>query len=225
MWPDLIQKAKDGGLDVIETYVFWNGHEPSPGKFNFEGRYDLVKFIKLVQQAGLYLNLRIGPYICAEWNFGGFPVWLKCVPGMEFRADNQPFKILPMVSTMKILNLINPTNLKFGQKSGLPGIQNLVVRRPAEDMAFTVARFIQNSGSFFNYYMYHGGTNFGRTTAGRFIATSYDYDAPLDEYGLLNEPKYGHMRDLHKAIKLLNQPWFHPMQKSLGSEKIKRLLM
>lgn len=124
---------------------------------------------------------------------------------------------------MKILNLINPTNLKFGQKSGLPGIQNLVVRRPAEDMAFTVARFIQNSGSFFNYYMYHGGTNFGRTTAGRFIATSYDYDAPLDEYGLLNEPKYGHMRDLHKAIKLLNQPWFHPMQKSLGSEKIKRL--
>lgn len=32
MWPDLIQKAKDGGLDVIQTYVFWNGHEPSPGK-------------------------------------------------------------------------------------------------------------------------------------------------------------------------------------------------
>lgn len=32
MWPDLIQKAKDGGLDVIQTYVFWNAHEPSPGK-------------------------------------------------------------------------------------------------------------------------------------------------------------------------------------------------
>ncbi|GKD21240.1 glycoside hydrolase, family 35, partial [Tanacetum coccineum] len=31
MWQDLIQKAKDGGLDVIDTYVFWNGHEPSPG--------------------------------------------------------------------------------------------------------------------------------------------------------------------------------------------------
>ena len=34
MWRDLIQKAKDGGLDVIQTYVFWNGHEPSPGKVN-----------------------------------------------------------------------------------------------------------------------------------------------------------------------------------------------
>jgi len=31
MWPDLIQKAKDGGVDVIQTYVFWNGHEPTPG--------------------------------------------------------------------------------------------------------------------------------------------------------------------------------------------------
>ncbi|KAI3845885.1 hypothetical protein MKW92_011298, partial [Papaver armeniacum] len=92
MWPDLIQKAKDGGLDAIQTYVFWNGHEPSPGKYYFEGRYDLVKFIKLAHQAGLYVHLRIGPYVCAEWNFGGFPVWLKYVPGMHFRTDNGPFK-------------------------------------------------------------------------------------------------------------------------------------
>ena len=77
---DLIQKAKEGGLDVIQTYVFWNGHEPSPGKYYFEGNHDLVKFIKLVQQAGLYVHLRIGPYACAEWNFGGFPVWLKSIP-------------------------------------------------------------------------------------------------------------------------------------------------
>ena len=40
------------------------------GQYYFEDRYDLVKFIKLVQQAGLYVNLRIGPYVCAEWNFG-----------------------------------------------------------------------------------------------------------------------------------------------------------
>ncbi|KAL0308499.1 UNVERIFIED_CONTAM: Beta-galactosidase, partial [Sesamum radiatum] len=76
-----------------------------------------------------------------------------------------------------------------------------VPHRPAEDLAFSVARFVQNNGSFFNYYMYHGGTNFGRNAAGLFIATSYDYDAPIDEYGLLNEPKWGHLRDLHKAIK------------------------
>ncbi|KAE8666883.1 Beta-galactosidase [Hibiscus syriacus] len=93
IWPDLIEKAKGGGLDVIQTYVFWDGHEPSPGNYYFEDRYDLVRFIKVVQQAGLYVHLRIGPYICAEWNFGGFPVWLKYVPGIVFRADNEPFKV------------------------------------------------------------------------------------------------------------------------------------
>ncbi|KAL2931138.1 Beta-galactosidase 5 [Bienertia sinuspersici] len=70
MWEDLVRKAKDGGLDVIDTYVFWNGHEPLQGEFYFEGRYDLVRFIKTVHKQGLYVNLRIGPYICGEWNIG-----------------------------------------------------------------------------------------------------------------------------------------------------------
>ena len=41
-------------------------------QYNFEGRYDLVRFLKTVQKAGLYANLRVGPYVCAEWNFGYF---------------------------------------------------------------------------------------------------------------------------------------------------------
>ncbi|KAH9660874.1 Beta-galactosidase 8 [Citrus sinensis] len=74
--------------------------------------------------------------------------------------------------------------------------------RPVEDLAFAVARFFQRGGTFQNYYMYHGGTNFDRTSGGPFISTSYDYDAPLDEYGLIRQPKWGHLKDLHKAIKL-----------------------
>ncbi|CAH1433048.1 unnamed protein product [Lactuca virosa] len=62
MWPDLIQKEKEGGLDVIQTYVFWNGHEPQPCQYYFEDRYDLVKFIKLIKKAGLYAHLRVGCY-------------------------------------------------------------------------------------------------------------------------------------------------------------------
>ncbi|KAL2249385.1 UNVERIFIED_CONTAM: Beta-galactosidase 9, partial [Sesamum indicum] len=92
MWSDLISKSKEGGVDVIETYVFWNGHEPVRGQYNFEGRYNIVKFVKQVGSSGLYLFLRIGPYVCAEWNFGGFPVWLRDIPGIEFRTDNIPFK-------------------------------------------------------------------------------------------------------------------------------------
>ncbi|XP_048133870.1 beta-galactosidase-like [Rhodamnia argentea] len=284
MWPDLIWKAKQGGLDVIQTYVFWNGHEPSPGKYYFEDRYDLVRFVKLVQQAGLYVHLRIGPYICAEWNFGGFPVWLKYVPGISFRTDNKPFEDAMQRFTYKIVNLMKAerlfqtqggpiilsqieneygpieweigapgkaysqwaANMAVGLGTGVPWVMckhedapdsvidtcngyycenfkpksiykpkmwtenwtgwyiefgGAVPYRPAEDVAFSVARFIQNGGSFINYYMYHGGTNFGRTAGGPFIATSYDFDAPLDEFGLLREPKWSHLRDLHKAIK------------------------
>ncbi|CAO2840182.1 unnamed protein product [Amaranthus hypochondriacus] len=285
MWPDLIQKAKEGGLDVIQTYVFWNGHEPEQGKYYFEERYDLVKFIKLIQQAGLYAHLRIGPYVCAEWNFGGFPVWLKYVPGISFRTDNGPFKAEMQRFTEKIVNMMKAEKLFESQggpiilsqieneygpmeyKLGAPGkaysnwaakmalglgtgvpwvmckqddapdpvintcngfycdyfspnkaykpkmwteawtgwyteFGGPVPSRPAEDLAFSVARFIQKGGSFVNYYMYHGGTNFGRTAGGPFIATSYDYDAPLDEFGLLRQPKWGHLKDLHRAIKL-----------------------
>ncbi|KAJ8438366.1 hypothetical protein Cgig2_027351 [Carnegiea gigantea] len=49
---------------------------------------------------------------------------------------------------------------------------------------------------------YHGGTNFGCTTGGPFITTSYDYDAPIDEYGLPRLPKWGHLKELHGAIRL-----------------------
>ena len=93
MWPDLIRKAKEGGLDAIETYVFWNGHEPRRRQYNFEGNYDIVRFFKEVQDAGLYAILRIGPYICGEWNYGGLPAWLRDISGMQFRMHNQPFEV------------------------------------------------------------------------------------------------------------------------------------
>jgi hypothetical protein len=56
MWPDIIQKAKDGGLDVIESYVFWNMHEPKQNEYYFEDRFYLVKFVKIVQQVGLLMQ-------------------------------------------------------------------------------------------------------------------------------------------------------------------------
>ncbi|KAJ0098022.1 hypothetical protein Patl1_28057 [Pistacia atlantica] len=93
-----------------------------------------------------------------------------------------------------------------------------VSHRPAEDIAFSVAHFFQKGGSVNNYYMYHGGTNVGRTAGGLFITTSYDYDAPIDEYGLPRNPKWGHLKDLHRAIKLCEQVVLNsePINWSLG---------
>lgn len=91
MWPAIIKEAKAGGLNTIQTYVFWNLHEPVEGQFNFEGNNDLVKFVKLIGDEGLYVTLRIGPYLEAEWNFGGFPYWLREVSNITFRTYNEPF--------------------------------------------------------------------------------------------------------------------------------------
>ncbi|KAJ0098019.1 hypothetical protein Patl1_28052 [Pistacia atlantica] len=93
--------------------------------------------------------------------------------------------------------------------------------RPPQDVAYSVARFFQKGGSVHNYYMYHGGTNFGRTSGGPFITTSYDYDAPIDEYGLPRNPKWGHLKELHRAIKLCEHALLNsePINLSLGSSQ------
>ncbi|CAI0556764.1 unnamed protein product [Linum tenue] len=70
MWPSLISKAKEGGIDVIATYIFWNLHELQSGQYDFNGGRDVVGFIKEVQAQGLYVFLRIGPFIEAERSYG-----------------------------------------------------------------------------------------------------------------------------------------------------------
>ncbi|MQM04345.1 hypothetical protein Taro_037145 [Colocasia esculenta] len=158
MWPSLIDKAKQGGLDVIQTYVFWNVHEPVEGQvrtkrpvpqprpflflllplcccddhsspvlwmpllsrrrrlllqFNFQGRYDLVGFVKLIQAHGLYVSVRIGPFIESEWK--GLPFWLHDVPGIIFRSDNEPFKYHMQRFTTMIVNMMKSEGLYASQ--------------------------------------------------------------------------------------------------------------
>jgi len=93
-WPHILAEAKANGINLIQTYVFWSIHEPNePGVYYFPNdgsRDDLVEFITECDRQGLYVNLRFGPYTCAEWNFGGFPMWLKSLPNITFRTmDDQ----------------------------------------------------------------------------------------------------------------------------------------
>jgi hypothetical protein len=91
MWPALFERSRQAGLNTIETYVFWNLHERQRGHYDFEGRLDLPRFCRMAQEHGFNVILRIGPYICAEINYGGFPAWLREVPGMQLRTYNAPF--------------------------------------------------------------------------------------------------------------------------------------
>jgi beta-galactosidase len=90
-WRDRFKKARAMGLNVITTYVFWNLHEPTPGKFDFTGNLDIAEFIREAGQEGLYVILRPGPYICSEWDFGGFPAWLLKTSDIKVRSSDKRF--------------------------------------------------------------------------------------------------------------------------------------
>jgi beta-galactosidase len=75
-WRQAMRMARAMGLNTVTTYAFWNLHEPEPGRFDFSGQSDLAEYLRIAQQEGLYVILRPGPYVCAEWEFGGYPAWL-----------------------------------------------------------------------------------------------------------------------------------------------------
>jgi hypothetical protein len=281
MWDAMMRRSKAAGLNTIETYVFWNLHEQRRGVFNFSDRLDLMHFCQLAQQHGLYVILRIGPYICAEINYGGFPAWLRDVPGIQLRTLNEPYMgemerwvrllcdyLRPMFAPNggpiimaqieNEYNLVAPTYGEAGQRylawtielgqslnlgvpwvmcvGGMPGaietLNGFFVHdqidahhaahpdqpalwtehwpgwydvwgqphhlRTPESVAYGSARFIAAGGTGVNYYMWHGGTNFGREAM--FLqTTSYDYTAPLDEFGL-ETTKSQHLARLHRAL-------------------------
>ncbi|WP_410492835.1 beta-galactosidase [Dysgonomonas sp. GY75] len=90
-WRHRMQMLKAMGLNAVATYVFWNAHEPEPGKWDFTGDKNLAGYIKTAGEEGLMVILRPGPYVCAEWEFGGYPWWLQNIEGMELRRDNEQF--------------------------------------------------------------------------------------------------------------------------------------
>jgi len=124
MWPYLMNMAKKNGLNTIQTYVFWNLHEPTPNTTNYEGRANLNQFLQAAANAGLFVNLRIGPYICAEWNYGGLPVWLNQIPNMVFRRNNAAWKSEMRRFVLKIVDYVTPYLAKNGGPIILAQIEN-----------------------------------------------------------------------------------------------------
>jgi len=90
-WRHRLQMMKGMGLNTVATYVFWNFHELEPGKWDFSGDRNLADYIRIAGEEGMMVILRPGPYVCAEWEFGGYPWWLQNMEGMEIRRDNPAF--------------------------------------------------------------------------------------------------------------------------------------
>ena len=107
-WDDVLQKLVALGCNCVETYCAWNLHEPKPDEFNFEGNLDLAEFIRLAGEKGLMVIVRPGPYICAEWEFGGLPWWLQTIDGMEIRCMNKPYLERFDRYLDKVLGIVKP---------------------------------------------------------------------------------------------------------------------
>lgn len=281
-WPDLLDHSRECGLNTIATYVFWNWHEPERDRFEFTGDHDLRAFVELCGERGLNVLLRLGPYCCAEWNFGGYPAWLREEPGITIRTWNDPYlrrvetyfrrlcaEIRPCLATnggpvvlcqveneyanvskrygadgqrylawmetlTRKLGIDVPVIMCEGAAEGaietvngfsipdarvaafraahpdLPmiwtelwpawydtwGFQHH--RREARNVARHLLHFVSRGGAGWNYYMWHGGTNFGRTSM-YLQTTSYGFDAPLDEHGRLTV-KGAYLARLHAAL-------------------------
>lgn len=281
-WSATFDKMVDDGLNAVQTYVYWNLHEPRRGeKYDFSGNRNWTLFVEKAAQAGLFVNLRIGPFVASEWDYGGIPYWVHSIPGMVVRSSNAPwqkemerfFKDMvevarPYLATnggpiilMQIENEFHwedPEYIKWcgslvdevkagipfimcngysanntintcngndcaakyseGHASAFPG-QPLVWtedegwfqswdkqplayhdNRTAEDMAYVILKWFARGASHHNYYMWYGGNNFGRYSAGACITTMYCDGVNLHSDGLRYEPKATHLARLHFAL-------------------------
>ncbi|MFC0672403.1 glycoside hydrolase family 35 protein [Brachybacterium hainanense] len=88
LWRDRLRRLVAMGCDTVETYVAWNIHQPAPGVTTFEGIADLGRFLDIAAEEGLDAIVRPGPYICAEWENGGFPGWVTGTAPADRRAGS-----------------------------------------------------------------------------------------------------------------------------------------
>lgn len=113
-WEDRLLKLKKAGFNTVETYMCWNLHEPKKGEFDFSGMLDVVRFLKTAQDLGLYAIVRPGPYICAEWDFGGLPAWLLADDSMRVRCCYEPYLQHVTDFYKKIAELLVPMQITHG---------------------------------------------------------------------------------------------------------------
>ncbi len=90
-WEHRIKMCKALGMNTLCLYVFWNIHEQKEGEFNFSDNNDVAAFCRLAQKNGMYVIVRPGPYVCAEWEMGGLPWWLLKKKDIRLREQDPYF--------------------------------------------------------------------------------------------------------------------------------------
>src|SRR5664280_2550881 len=108
-WRHRIMMAKAMGCNTISAYIFWNYHETEDGVFDFtSGNHNLAEFFKIVQEEGMWLIIRPGPYVCAEWDLGGIPPYLLRNPDIKLRCMDPRYMAAAERYIAKLAEVIKP---------------------------------------------------------------------------------------------------------------------
>ncbi|MDD5644421.1 MAG: beta-galactosidase [bacterium] len=123
LWEDRVKKVKQAGCNLIATYIPWNFHEEKEGELNWSDDRDLPHFLKLCEKYGLYVILKPGPYICAEWDFGGFPHWLLA-KNIRLRVADKEYLALVKKWYEEVAEVVEPYLVTRGGNVVLVQIEN-----------------------------------------------------------------------------------------------------
>ncbi|HOW40130.1 MAG TPA: beta-galactosidase [Bacteroidales bacterium] len=108
-WRHRIQMAKAMGCNTISAYLFWNYHETEEGVYDFEtGNHNIAEFFRLVQEEEMWLIVRPGPYVCAEWELGGIPPYLLRIPDIKLRCMDPRYMAAAERYMGKLSEVIKP---------------------------------------------------------------------------------------------------------------------
>ena len=116
-WQHRVRMIKAMGCNTVACYVMWNYHESEPGKFDFQsGNHNLERFIQIVQDEGMFLLFRPGPYTCGEWDFGGLPAYLLSVPDIKVRCMDPRYT----AAVKRYIKQLSPLVRKYEVGNGGP---------------------------------------------------------------------------------------------------------
>ena len=113
-WEHRIRMCKALGMNAVCIYIFWNIHEQREGQFDFTGQNDVAEFCRLAQKNGMYVIVRPGPYVCAEWEMGGLPWWLLKKKDIRLRERDPYFMERVKIFEQKVGEQLAPLTIQNG---------------------------------------------------------------------------------------------------------------
>lgn len=123
-WDHRIKMCKALGMNTICAYVFWNYHEPRQGQWDFSGNHDLAAFVEQCKKNGMWVIVRPGPYVCAEWEMGGLPWWLLKDRSIKLRTLDEKFMKPAIAFENKVAEVLAPYRLENGGNIIMVQVEN-----------------------------------------------------------------------------------------------------